>query len=70
MNKLITTLFKDRSQLIFRQVSLAREINHNLTLKPQKSQELDYNSLIKLQKEIADKEKTIVEYCKNLNTAN
>ena len=70
MNRIITTLFKERGFLIEKQFTLARNLKHMTSIKNTELTSHDYRSMLSLQQEIMEKEKTISENIKNLGIHN
>ena len=70
MNRIITTLFKERGFLIEKQFTLARNLKHMTSIKNTELTRHDYRSMLSLQQEIMEKEKTISENIKNLGIHN
>ena len=61
MIKIISTLFQERSQLISKQLILARKLQSEYVTNKVPLQLRDYKSLAEIQKNIQQKEKSIVE---------
>ena len=61
MIKIISTLFQERGQLISKQLILARNLQSEYVTNNVQLQLRDYKSLAEIQKNIQQKERTIVE---------
>ena len=65
MIKIISTLFKERGQLISKQLILARKLESEYATNKVSLQLRDYKSLAEIQKNIQQKERSIVEVIHN-----